>query len=403
VAAVGLLSGSGATGFRLVPVVDDGSAASPGQSRLRFVHASPGTPAVDVGVPGAGTTFTSVFPNVAYPTASGYVNALPIVGGSIAARVAGTPTAANAYPLRLDGLNIPAGSRLTFFAVGELNSDQTPLSALVCNDGVPPAGQLTPCSLLPVRAFVRFAHLSPDAPAVDVCVRPVGSSTWVGVTPTLRSLGATAGLSFAQVTRYLALTPGQYQVRLVAPGSLTCIAALGGLPDVTLTSLPGGARITVAAAGRLAPPPGTPGLLLRTAVDGNTRPALGRIHLRFAHFSPGAPNVDAGILSGASFTPVFTNVAFGNIAAPTGSEPVTGYLPTAPLAGATLQVRAAGTSTAVLTIPGVSLPATVSRGTAVSLFAVGLVGGSGAQRLSALVCNDRVPAAGVLASCARVP
>lgn len=401
IGAVGLLAGSGATSFRLTAFVEDDTAAPTGQVRARFVHTSPGTPAVDVGIPGAGTAFTALFPNVAYPTASAYVNAPPLNAASIAARVAGTPTAAGAYPLQLDGVTAPAGTRLTVFAVGELDNDQTPLAALVCNDGAAPAGALTPCSLLPERAFVRVAHLSPDAPAVDICLRPASSSSWA-VTPVLRGAGVASGLSFAQVTRYLALVPAQYQARLVAPGSTTCLVALGGLPDVTLPALAAGTRVTVAASGRLTGS-GATAFALRPLADGNTRPALGRVHLRFAHLSPGAPNVDVGVVSGATFSPVFANVPYGSVANPAGSEPVTGYLPSAPLANATLQVRAAGTPTAVLTLPGVNVPATVSRGTSVTFFAIGLVGAAGNQRLSALACNDRTPATGLLAPCTRAP
>jgi hypothetical protein len=402
IGAVGLLAGTGATGFRLTAFAEDDTAAPTGQVRARFVHTSPGTPAVDVGIPGAGTAFTALFPNVAYPSASAYVNAPPLNAATLAARVAGTPTAAGTYPLQLDGVTAPAGTRLTVFAVGELDNDQTPLSALVCNDTTAPAGALSTCALLPERAFVRVAHLSPDAPAVDLCVRPASATTWAGATPVLRGAGAAGGLSFAQVTRYLGLAPAQYQVRLVAPGSTTCLTALGGLPDVTLPALAAGTRVTVAASGRLTGS-GATAFTLRPLVDGNTRPALGRVHLRFAHLSPGAPNVDVGVLSGMTFSPVFSNVPYGSVANPAGSEPGTGYLPSAPLANATLQVRAAGTSTAVLTLPGVNVPATVSRGTSVTFFAIGLVGTTGNTRLSALACSDRAPATGLLAPCTRAP
>jgi hypothetical protein len=66
-------------------------------------------------------------------------------------------------------------------------------------------------------------------------------------------------------------------------------------------------------------------------------------------------------------------------------------------------VRVAGTTTAALTIPGVTLAATVSRGTAVSIFAIGVPGTTGAQRLSAFVCQDRLPATSALATCSRLP
>jgi hypothetical protein len=399
VGAIGLLSGTGASAFRLAPIVDDDVAAPAGQARLRFVHTSPGTPNVDVGIPGAGTAFTTVFGNVAYPTAAAHINVAPLSNVTLAARVAGVAT--SAYPLVVRGVNAPAGSRLTVFAVGALNDDQTPLEALVCDDGAAPAGALTPCTALPARISVRVAHLSPNAPAVDVCVRAADGS-FMTAQPVLRSLGVTAGLSFSQVTRYLALDPGAYVVRIVAPNSANCLTALAGLPDVTLPALPAGTRATVAATGRLGDT-GATAFAVRPIVDGNTRPALGRVHVRFGHYAPTAPNVDVGVLTGALFSPVYSNVPFGSIAAPAAAEAGTGYLSLPPFSNTTLQVRVAGTSTVALTLPGVSIPATVSRGTAVSIFAIGVLGGMGDQRLSALVCNDRLPAASPLGTCSRLP
>ena len=121
--------------------------------------------------------------------------------------------------------------------------------------------------------------------------------------------------------------------------------------------------------------------------------------------SPVAPRsaVGAGVVHVRTATLLGVLVAPAGDVTTTGAEAGTGYLPLAPLSNATLQVRVAGTATAALTLPGVSIPATVSRGTAVSIFAIGVPGATGAQRLSALVCNDRVPAASVLGTCSRLP
>ncbi|MFO0630441.1 MAG: hypothetical protein U0325_33110 [Polyangiales bacterium] len=62
------------------------------------------------------------------------------------------------------------------------------------------------------------------------------------MTPTLRGLGVTAGLAYAQVTRYLTVDAGAYTVRLVAPASANCDTALAGLPDSNLPMLAGHAR-----------------------------------------------------------------------------------------------------------------------------------------------------------------
>jgi hypothetical protein len=354
-----------------------------------------------VGIPGAGTAFTGVFNNLAFPDGSAYVNTAPLTNASLAARVANTPTAAGAYPLRLDGVTLPAGARATVFAVGILNNDQVPLTALVCTEG-PTMNAVIPCTLLPERVFVRVGHLSPDAPAVDFCLRPSSAPNFNGLTPTLRSLGFTGGFSFPTLTRYLALPPGTYVARIVAPTATNCDTALAGLPDVTLPALPVGARATVAASGLLAGS-GASAFGLRAFVDGNVRPDLGRANLRFVHLSPGAPNVDVGLVNGGTFTPVFTNTPFAAV----GNNPSRdsfGYLSVAPISGSTIQVRVAGTNTAVVSYSPFNLPALVPRGLSQTVFAIGTVGGTGNSRLSALFCLDREPAApGLSAPCVRLP
>ncbi|MFO0631185.1 MAG: DUF4397 domain-containing protein, partial [Polyangiales bacterium] len=376
VAAVGTLfaDSNPDNDFRLAPIVDDDSAAPTGQIRLRVVHASPGTPAVDVGIPGAGTAFTGVFNNVAFPNGSSYVNTAPLANATLAARVANTATAAGAYPLQLDGVTLPAGARATVFAVGILNSDQVPLSALVCTEG-PTMGAVIPCALLPERVFVRVGHLAPDAPAVDFCLRPASATSFAGVSPTLRGLGFSGGFSFPTMTRSLALPPGASVARIVAPNSANCNTALAGLPDVTLPALPAGARATVAASGLLAGT-GASAFGLRAFVDGNTRPELGRANLRFVHLSPGAPNVDVGLVNGGTFTPVFTDTPFGAVGNNNARDSF-GYLSVAPISGSTIQVRVAGTTTAVVSYSPFNLPAPVARGLSQTVFAIGTVGGTG--------------------------
>src|SRR5207245_4646961 len=68
IAAIGVLDRSGAAAtnptLQLAVFVDD-TAVTTGKTKLRFIHASPGTPAVDVGL-GSRTSFTKVFAGVAF-------------------------------------------------------------------------------------------------------------------------------------------------------------------------------------------------------------------------------------------------------------------------------------------------------------------------------------------------
>ncbi|MFO0630436.1 MAG: hypothetical protein U0325_33085 [Polyangiales bacterium] len=189
---------------------------------------------------------------------------------------------------------------------------------------------------------------------------------------------------------------------MVAPNSANCNTALAGLPDVTLPALPAGARATVAASGLLAGT-GASAFGLRAFVDGNTRPELGRANLRFVHLSPGAPNVDVGLVNGGTFTPVFTDTPFGAVGNNNARDSF-GYLSVAPISGSTIQVRVAGTTTAVVSYSPFNLPAPVARGLSQTVFAIGTVGGTGNARLSGLFCLDREPSApGLSAPCVRLP
>lgn len=396
VAAVGLVGAMGPTGFNLVPVVDDATAPGAMETKIRFVHASPGTPAVDIGVL-AMDMFTAIpqFSNVAFPNASAMSVTVPSATVTVAARATGTTPMAGQYPLQLDNLALPAGRSVTVFAVGQLTSDQKPLAALVCVDGTA-TNNLTDCNLLPQRIFARVAHLSPNAPAVDFCVRPMGTTNFTG--PVLESRGLSAGLSFASVTGYIALPPGQWQVRLVGADATNCNTSLAGLPEYTLPNLTAGTWATVAASGSVGAS-GATAFDLRPFVDTRAPIAPGRANIRFVHASPGTPAVDVGALSGSTFTAIWSNTAFPTFMGAMGAD-ANGYISAMPLTNATLAVRVSGMSANALTLNNVNIPA----GAQVSIFAIGLAGmTSGDQRLSALVCQDRQDAVMGLAPCARLP
>jgi len=148
-AAVGLVGGT--PGFTVKPFVDDFTAPA-GQGRLRFIHASPGTPAVDVGVLAA-PTFTPIFTNVTYPSigsgtgidANGYYATAPLTNVTLSARPTGTTTDALVIP----GVSLAAGSTATAFAIGILGSTPTPLKVLLCGDNAAPTGELSTCAVAP--------------------------------------------------------------------------------------------------------------------------------------------------------------------------------------------------------------------------------------------------------------
>ncbi|MBK7780761.1 MAG: DUF4397 domain-containing protein [Ardenticatenia bacterium] len=180
-------------------------------------------------------------------------------------------------------------------------------------------------------ARVRVAHASPDAPAVDILVN-----------------GAVAfsNAPFGAVSGYAGLPAGTYNVKVVPTGATSPVVIEA---DLTLEA---GKDYTVAAVGRLAE------IMPIVLMDDNSRPAAGKVHVRFVHASPDAPAVDIAVAGGPV---LFSNISFKEVGA---------YLPV-DAASYDLEVRLAGTRTVALALPGVMLEA----GKVYTIFAMGLVGG----------------------------
>lgn len=242
-------------------------------------------------------------------------------------------------------------------------------------------------------AFVRVAHLSPNANAVDVCIKKTGAADSTFTGPILDA-SLPAGVAFAQVTAYLPVPAGSWTARLVAPDAKDCATSLAGLPDYDLPALSGGAYATVAATGLVS---GSPGFTVQSFIDRRDVPA-DKIAVRFVHVSPGTPAVDVGYGIGASFAPIWTNVSFGK-AGINASTDANGFLVTDPLNSIVLSVRASGTTTDALVLPPVTFEAT----SAVSVFAIGVLGGASDTHLSVLACQDVAKPSAGLTPCVRVP
>ncbi|MCX7669858.1 MAG: DUF4397 domain-containing protein, partial [Anaerolineae bacterium] len=182
----------------------------------------------------------------------------------------------------------------------------------------------------PSRARVRVVHASPDAPNVDVL---------------LNDNLAFADVAFREITGYATLPPGDYNVKVVPAGATTPVVIEA---DLTLQA---GKEYTVIAKDVLA----SIGALV--LVDDNSAPAAGNAHVRFVHLSPDAPAVDIAVTGGPV---LFSNVTFGQVG---------GYTPV-PAGTYNLEVRLAGTTTVVLSLPGVRLLA----GRVYTAYAFGLAG-----------------------------
>jgi hypothetical protein len=137
-------------------------------------------------------------------------------------------------------------------------------------------------------ANVRVAHLSPNAPDVDVLVD--GSA-------------ALEGVSFGAVSQYLEVPAGDRQVEITAAGDPDASVFSGTVPVEADTDY------TVAAAGEVGDDADRPFEPLVLA-DDNSAPGGETARVRLVHASPDAPGVDVTVAS--SGDAVFDGAEFGD-------------------------------------------------------------------------------------------
>ena len=190
--------------------------------------------------------------------------------------------------------------------------------------------------------YVRVMHAVPGAPNVDIYANDELIAN---------------NLAYSDVTDYVSLPEGNYKISLYAAGSKNS-------PIVSnMLKVNRNAALTVAAIGM----PNNIGLIAIS--DADIPMKQNQAMIRFLHLSPNAPAVDITLPDG---TILFRNVAYKHI---------TSYMNVVPT-NYTLQVRASGTDTIVLTVPDVEL----SEHQYVTVYAIGLVGSS--PELEALLLAD---------------
>lgn len=157
-------------------------------------------------------------------------------------------------------------------------------------------------------ARIRVAHLSPDAPAVRVCVTAKDGMFSANDTP------ATPSLSFKQISVYVPVPAGSYKARIVAGDATNCGTALAApFADVPLPAVAAGDVVTAAAIGKLSAIGSATGLTVAVLPDLPATPEAGKVHLRFFHAAP-TTNIPVfvGVANGGNLAAaLFSNVAFG--------------------------------------------------------------------------------------------
>ncbi len=205
----------------------------------------------------------------------------------------------------------------------------------------------------PVQGKILVTHASPNAPGVDLLV----DNTKVN----------SAALLFPNNTGYLSVNVGTRNVKVNATGTSTTVINA----DLTISK---DKNYSVFATNNLA----SIGAIV--VEDNLATPATGKAHIRFFHLSPGAPSVTVGVLSGATFTPVFSNRTFETQSTATANSAFT------PVdAGTyTFDVRVAGTTNSVLNLPGIALQS----GKIYTVFARGVVGNTTTPLGASIIANN---------------
>lgn len=173
------------------------ASATPAPAKVLIVHASPDAPGVDVLVDNTPTALT----NLTFPQNTGYVE-LPSGNRNVKVNVTSTTTTVINADLPLD-----PNANYSVFAIDSVASIE-PL-VLVDDLTAPASG----------KAHVRFVHLSPNAPAVDIAVAGGGPVVFGNV-------------SFKEFQGFTPLDAGTYNLEVRLAGTSTVVLGLG---NITLT------------------------------------------------------------------------------------------------------------------------------------------------------------------------
>jgi len=327
-------------------------------TQLRVIHASSDAPNVDVLVNGM-----KELTNVPYKTASDF---LTIPAGTTTLNVDPTGTSNSVINA---SLLLAANQEYSAIAVG-LASASAPagqqLQALLVDDpgNAPAAGNVK----------VRVVHGAPGVPTVDIYVTAPDAA--LPAAPTIAGLAYTA-IAPASGTKALEVAGGNYEIRATVAGDQSKAIVF----DSGSVSLPANADLLVTAI----PASGVSPIALLVAPTGNSASVISdsRAAIRVGHLSPNVPAVDVSLNVSGTTTSV---LSLSNVLFPTTS----GYsLVPAGTYDASVAL-ASNPAMPVLTLSGAAL----AGDTSTSVFAIGLLGGSGGQALHlAAFMDDRVPVA----------
>lgn len=334
------------------------SSSLPQTTQLRAIHASSDAPNVDVIVNG-----NSVATNVPYKAASQFFT-IPAGTTKVQVNPTGTSTSViNVSPSLL------ASHQYTAIAAGyaapSAPTAQAIAPILVDDPGNSPQSG---------NVKLRVVHGAPAAPAVDIYVTAPGAP--LPSSPTVPALSYSNYAPAAGV-KALEVAGGNYEIRVTLAGTSTVVFDSGS------AALPANADLLVTAI----PATGVSPISLLVAPSGANAFVIADTHaaVRVAHFSPNVPAVNV-FLGAPGQANSNSDQVLSNFTFPSASA----YL-RVPNGTYNASVSLYPDTTGVLNLNGANLAANSNT----SVFAIGLLNGTGAQALQlAAYVDDRSPVPG---------
>lgn len=255
------------------------------KSKVRVIHAAADAPAVNVTVDNA-----TAISNLQYKSASGYAE---VTSGDRDIKVI-APSLSNAEVFG-GKITFVENANYTIFAIGPVTGGK--ISTVLSNDmNTPVAG----------KTKIRFAHMSPDAPIVDVRLAD-GTALFSNAAP-------------SNVSPYIEANPGSISLKVTTPGGAT---TLFEFEPITVAA---GQVFTAVAMGTV---DATDNIPFSVRIYTDTEDGVGPIDLvqktqtaeiMLVHASPDAPPVDI-LVNGtkATTTPLAFPNSLGYLAVPVGS------------------------------------------------------------------------------------
>jgi len=290
------------------------------KAKVRFIHASPDAPGVDIKLNAGDGPI--VFDDTEFTEIQEYIEVNP---GSYTFVV--TPANDDTALIQFNPVTLQACRVYTIVALGTFNDhDDVPFFARVFIDSG--RGNRFVDLTAGEVSNLMVAHASPDAPPVDVYADGVFQGN----------------VRFPENTGYIVLPAGSREIKVNVEGTDTTVIGPAVLPLGT------DAYTTVFAVDRVA------AIAPLILTDDLSPPAAGKAKVRFVHCSPDAPSVDITLTDG---TVLFGDYAFKEFS----------HFEEFDAGTVDLQVRLASSSTVVLFLPGITL----EDGKIYSVFANGLV------------------------------